>query len=98
MSEKQVISGHREIATLLGTPEPLWMSDKPCRTAEGITGSQPAVCRRGGHGVDRRMHYRASVDGPMAVGADSLTHRLLPEASLPLPGYSHGMAVTSSAR
>jgi hypothetical protein len=54
---KQVISGHREIATLLGTPRLAWMSDKPCRTAEGITGSPKVVCRTMDKGVDRALTY-----------------------------------------
>jgi len=29
------------------------VTDKPCRTVESITGSQKAVCRTGGYGVDR---------------------------------------------
>jgi hypothetical protein len=45
--DKQGIVGHRESATLLGTPRLPWMSGKPCRTAEGITGSQQAVYRTG---------------------------------------------------
>jgi hypothetical protein len=44
---KQVIAGHREIATLLSTPRRPWMADKPRRPAERITGSPHAVCRTG---------------------------------------------------
>ena len=51
----QVIGGHREIATLLGTPRLPWMSDKPYWPAEDITGSQKVVCRTGGNGVDRLL-------------------------------------------
>jgi hypothetical protein len=53
----QVIVGHRESVTLPGTPRLPWMSDKPCRTTAGITGSQQAVCRTGGHGVERPVDY-----------------------------------------
>jgi hypothetical protein len=38
-SGKQVIVVHHEIATLLGTPRLLWMSDKPFRTVEGRGGA-----------------------------------------------------------
>jgi hypothetical protein len=57
MPEKQVIAGRCEIATILGIPRLPWVFDKPCRTAAGITGSQKAVCRTGGNGVDRAMNY-----------------------------------------
>ena len=48
---KQVIGRHCESAPLLSTPRRPWTSDKPCRTAAGLTGSQQAVCRTGGTGV-----------------------------------------------
>jgi len=37
--DNQVITKHREIAPLLGSPRLPWMSDKPCRIVVGIVGS-----------------------------------------------------------
>jgi len=48
-----VFAGHREIAPLLGTAQRCWLFDKPYRIVAGITGSESAVCRTGGHGADR---------------------------------------------
>jgi hypothetical protein len=85
---KQVIGEHGEMATLLSTPYTSRMSDKPCRTPRGITGSPRAVCRIGGEGVDRPVNYSGAVlknarSRTMERSVDTLIMLLAPK-KLPL--------------